>query len=88
MHILPCRHRQDGQQPFGVVDVVDQTELRRGDFYLVAAWQFAQRIFCYARVFEAFAGEFFLEAALDAAIQFRPFLLGVRMDGEFIAHPA
>jgi len=31
-------------------------------------------------VLETFAGEFFLEAALDAAVQFRPFLLGIRME--------
>ena len=80
IHILPRRHGQDGQQAFGVVDMVDQAVLRRGDFYLVAVGQFAQRIFCHARVLEAFAGEFFLEAALDAAIQFRPFLFGVRME--------
>lgn len=88
IYVIPCRHRQDGQRAFGVVDVVNQTELWGGNFYLVAVWKFAQRIFGYARVLEAFAGEFFLEAALDAAIQFRPFLFGVRVDGEFITHPA
>jgi hypothetical protein len=60
----------------GVIDMVDETELRHGNFDLIAIGQFAQRILGYAGTYEALLGEFVLEAALDAAIQFRPFFLG------------
>ena len=56
--------------------MIDQTKLRRGDLDLVAIGKFADRVFRYSRMFEAFFGEFFLESPLDTAIQFCPFFLG------------
>ena len=88
INLVPCADRKDRDAALFIIDVVRKPELRRCDLDLVDVLQPMQSIPGKTRIDHPLFPKFLREALLHGFIQLALLLLGVGVDGKFIAYRA